>query len=254
MNIQKLTSLVRQARKRRQVFLFHDKPRSGIDVPNKDWPIVVELICSFFKYFKSQNCQIEVSWWGEIFVTLSSYDIPFEISINQRPLIKNISDIIKEVNESGISSVRVEDYFDTYSITVRAIRKNSKSHSFPIDITSNQEAELGDLIIEHITRKISSYYSQCDEFIKLRQVNCADIIAIVRLGSAQLGRQALFYSIARELSKRIFVRDINIECGRLTLAGGSYDHDCVYQLGKKEMKFLFYYLPESELSKNDEML
>jgi len=52
MNIQKLTSLVRQARKRRQVFLFHDKPRSGVDVLNKDWPKVVEHICSLFKYLK----------------------------------------------------------------------------------------------------------------------------------------------------------------------------------------------------------
>lgn len=254
MNIQKLTSLVRQARKRRKAFLFHDKPRSGIDVPNKDWPKVVELICSLFKYFKSQNCRIEVSWWGEIFVTLSSYDTPFEISINQRPLIKNVSDIIKEVNESGISTVCVEDYFDTYSITVKPIRKNSKSHSFPVDIISNQQAELGDLILEHITHKISSYYSQCGEFIKLRRVNSGDIIAIIRLGSAQLGRQALFYSIAIELSKRIFVKGIEIKSGRLTLVGGSYEHDCVYQLGKKEMKFLSYYLPESELSKNDEML
>jgi len=254
MNIQKLTSLVRQARKRRKAFLFHDKPRSGIDVPNKDWPKVVELICSLFKYFKSQNCRIEVSWWGEIFVTLSSYDTPFEISINQRPLIKNVSDIIKEVNESGISTVCVEDYFDIYSITVKPIRKNSKSHSFPVDITSKQVTDLGDLILEHITRKVSSYYSQCDEFIKLRRVNSGDIIAIFRLGSAQLGRQALFYSIARELSKRIFVKGIEIKSGLLTLVGGSYEHDCVYQLGKKEMKFLSYYLPESELSKNDEML
>ena len=195
-----------------------------------------------------------MSWWGEIFVTLSSYDTPFEISINQRPLIKNVSDIIKEVNESGISTVCVEDYFDTYSITVKPIRKNSKSHSFPVDITSKQETDLGNLILEHITRKISSYHTQCDEFMKLRKVNSGDIIAIVRLGSAQFGRQALFYSIARELSKRIFVQGINIECGRLTLAGGSYDHDCIYQLGKKEMKFLSYYLPESELSKNDEIL
>jgi hypothetical protein len=254
MNIQKLISLIRQARKRRQVFLFHDKPRSGIDVLNNDWPQVVELICSLFKYFKSQNCQIEVSWWGEIFVTLSDYDMPFEISINQRPLIKNVSDIIREVNESGISTVSVEDYFEIYSITVRPIRKNSKIHSFPINITSKLVTDLGDLILEHITRKVSSYYSQCDEFIKLRAISIGDIIAIVRLGSAQLGRQALFYSIARELSKRIFVKGIEIKSGRLTLVGGSYEHDCVYQLGKKEMKFLSYYLPESELSKNDEML
>lgn len=251
MNIQKLTSLVRQARKRRQVFLFHDKPRSGIDVLNKDWPKVVEFIRSLLKYFKSQNYQIEVSWWGEIFVTLSSYDTPFEISINQRPLIKGVSDIIREVNESGIDTVCVEDYFDIYSITVRPIRKNTKSHSFPIDIINTQEADLGNLILEHITRKISSYHTQCDEFMKLRKVNSGDIIAIVRLGSAQFGRQALFYGIAKELSKRRFVQGINIECGRLTLAGGSYDHDCVYQLGKKEMKFLSYYLPESELSKRD---
>lgn len=162
-----------------------------------------------------------------------------------------MNDIIREVNESGISTVCVEDYFDIYSITVRPIRKNSKSHSFPIDITSAQEADLGNLILDHITRKISSYHTQCDEFIKLRRVKSGDIIAIVRLGYAKLGRQALFYSIARELSKRIFVQDINIECGRLTLGAGSYDHDCVYQLGKKEMKFLSYYLPESELSKSD---
>ncbi len=251
MNIQKLISLVRQARKRREVFLFNDKPRSGIDVLKKDWPKVVEFIRSLLKYFKSQNCQIEVSWWGEIFVTLSSYDTPFEISINQRPLIKNVGGIIKEVNESDSSTVCVEDYFGTYSITVRPIRKNSKSHSFPIDITSSLETDLSDLILEHITRKVSSYYSQCDEFIKLKKVSSDDIIAIVRLGSAQFGRQALFYGIAKELSKRIFVKGIEIKSGLLTLVGGSYDHDCIYQLGKKEMKFLSYYLPESELSKRD---
>jgi hypothetical protein len=245
MNIQKLTSLVRQARKRRQVFLFHDKPRSGIDVHNKDWPTVVELIGSLFKYLKSQNCQVEVSWWGEIFVTLSNYDTPFEISINQRPLINDVSDIIREVNEGDITTVFVEDYFEKYSITVRPIRKNSKNHSFPIEITSTQEADLGNLILEHITRKVSSYHTQCNELIKLRKINSDDIIAIVRLGSAQLNRKALFYNIVRELNKRIFVQGIEIECERLTLIGGSYEQDYNYQLGKKEMQFILNYLPES---------
>jgi hypothetical protein len=253
MNIQRLISLVRQARKRRSVFLFHDKPRSGIDVQNEDWSKVIELISPLFKYFKSKNCQIEVSWWGEIFVTLSSYDIPFEISINRRPLIKDINDIIKKVERGGVNTVCVDDDFNKYSITVRPVRRNTKPHSFPIDISSTQVADLGSLILEHIIGKVSSYYSQCNDLIKLHNTNNDDIIAIVRLGSAQLGRQALFYNIARELSKRIFVKGIEIEFGRLTIVDASSVYDCIYELGKREMKFLSYYLPESEISKSDKL-
>lgn len=60
MNIQKLISSVRQAKKRRSINDFHRRPRSGVDVIDKEFNDALSLLKELFKqlkyrYINSQN-------------------------------------------------------------------------------------------------------------------------------------------------------------------------------------------------------
>jgi hypothetical protein len=249
MNIQKLASLVRQARKRRQVFLFHDTPRSGIDVPDHDWTDTIQFMSKLFKYFKSQDCQIEISWWGEIFVTLPDYETPFEVSINQTPIFNNVDDSIRAVKQKKSEIIKVQGVFCQYVVSVRPIRQNTKWYEFPIELTNTEPTSLGSMIIKHIIRKVSSYHSQDIEFSKFKKITKNDFIAVVRLGAANFGRFSLMHNITCELKRRIFVNKVNIEHGVIIISSGIYESDSIYPIGKKEMKFFLTYLPDNYVNR-----
>ena len=67
MNIQKLIS-VKAARKLRILIDFHRVPRGGIDVSTEEFNDVLIILKDLFKLFKIQKCNIEISFYGEIFI------------------------------------------------------------------------------------------------------------------------------------------------------------------------------------------
>jgi len=243
-NIQNLVSLVRKARKRRQVFLFHDHPRSGIDVPEDDWNYVINLVTDLFKFYKAQGCNIEVTWWGEIFIKLPSFETPFEISINHKPAHIKIDQVIKKIKDSGLARIANLDLATSLSLSVRPIRKRTKWHSFAIDTKVAKPVSLTAKVNEHIQPKISSYYKHDDELDKLRKITKEDLIAVIRLGGVLLSRNSMLHYLAAELNRCIYVSKLTISDSTITIGVGRLYEESVHHFGKKELKFFHKYVPE----------
>lgn len=244
MNIQNLVSLVKKARKRRQIFLFHDNPRSGIDVPEDDWTYVISLVTDLFKLYKAQGCNIEVTWWGEIFISLPSFETPFEISINHKPNYIKVNDVIKNIKDSGVARIANSDFATSLSLSVRPVRKRTKWHSFPIDTKMVEYASLAAKVNEHIQPKISSYYKHDDELDRLHQITKEDLIAVIRLGGVLLGKNSMLHYLAFELDRRIFISKLTISDSTITIDASRLNEEIVHHFGKKELKFFLKYLPE----------
>ena len=248
MNIQNLISKVRKARKIRQVFLFHDKPRSGVDVPNEDWKFALEVLTSAFKHYKSVGCVIEISWWGEVFVTLPDFLTPFEISINHKPMLLNIDKIAEEAKEKNFSIINDASFNKSLAISVRPLRYRSKWKSFKL---SCEVGGFGEVTINHIYQKISSYGQQeLHELEQLRQISVDDIVAVIRLGSVILGSRSSFYHLCNEFKKQVFISGLTIENSSIKIESYSFELNNEYPLGKKEWLFLQKYLPSDELGED----
>jgi len=50
-----------------------------------------------FKQFKVSGCTIDISFYGEVFVSLSEGVHRFELAISNRPNIKNAKDLLKKL-------------------------------------------------------------------------------------------------------------------------------------------------------------
>jgi len=250
-NIQNLVSLVKKARKRRQIFLFHDNPRSGIDVPEDDWTYVISLVTGLFKLYKEQGCNIEVTWWGGIFILLPNFETPFEISINHKPAYIKVDKVIKKIKDSGLARIANLDFETSLSLSVRPIRKRTKWHSFPIDTKVAEPLSLATKVNEHIQPKISSYYKHDDELDKLRQITKEDLIAVIRLGGVLLGRNSMFHYLAAELNRCIYISKLTIYESTITIGAGRLIEESVHHFGKKELKFFHKYVPEHILLTKD---
>jgi hypothetical protein len=251
MNIQNLVSLVKKARKRREIFLFHDNPRSGIDVSEGDWNCAINLVTGFFKYYKSLGCNVQVSWWGEIFIFLPNFETPFEISINHSPPHIKLDQIIKKVKDSGVARIS-NSYLETsMSISLRSVRKRTKWHSFPIDANMVESIHLAEKVYEHIHLKISSYYKHDDELDKLRKITKEDLIAVIRLGGVLLGKNSMLHYIATDFDRRIFISSVTISASNITIDAGRFNEERVHHFGKKELKFFQKYVPENMILTED---
>ena len=243
MNIQRLISKVRKARKIRQVFLFHDKPRPGIDVPDDDWDFALKTLARAFKYYKAAGCSIEVSWWGEVFVALPDYLIPFEMSIHHRPTISNIEKVAKEASENLFSIISNANFNNSLVISVRPLRQRAKWQSFELN---DENESIGVKTYDHIYRKISSYGQQeSNELEQLKKVTTEDVVAVIKLGSVILANSYCFQCISTEVKKQIFVKALTIEDSIISMGSYVSLSDTEYHLGNKELIFLQKYLPSN---------
>jgi hypothetical protein len=247
MNIQTLISKISKARKIRQAFLFHDKPRSGVDVPNEDWQFALKVLASAFKHYKSAGCVIEISWWGEVFVTLPDFLTPFEISINHKPMLLNIDKIVEEAKENKFLIISDASFNKSLAISVRPLRNRVKWKSFELN---DEVGSVGERILDHIYQKISSYAQQDQQQLEqLRQITTDDIVAVIRLGSVILGSRSSFHHLCNEFKKQVFISDLIIENSSISFESYSYRTKLQYPLGNKERLFLQKYLPNDELKK-----
>jgi hypothetical protein len=245
MNIQKLISAVRKARKIRPVFLFHDKPRSGVDVPNEDWQLALQLLTTLFKHYKSEGCDIEISWWGEVFVTLPDYLTPFEISINHKPMSLNIDKTTKEAKEKKLSSLSNFCFKKTLAISMRPLRQRGKWKSFELD---GELKSIGEKTLTHIIPKLSSYMlPEQHELEQFQQISTDDIIAVIRLGSVILGKGSYFQSLCNEFTKQIYIPSLTIENSSIRIKTYGMQYCPEYPLDKKAWLFLQKHLPIAEL-------
>jgi hypothetical protein len=243
-NIQKLVSLVKNARKRRQIFLFHDNPRSGIDVPEEDWTYVISLVIDLFKLYKAQGCNIEVTWWGEIFISLPSLETPFEISINHKPNHIKVNDVIKNIKGSGFARIGNLDFATSLSLSVRPIRKKTKWHTLAIDTNDTDSSFIAVKMHENIHPKISSYYKEDNELDKIRKISKEDLIAVIRMGGVLLGRNSMLNYLAADLNRCIYISKLTISDSTITIDAGRLYEESVHHFGKKELKIFLQYLPE----------
>jgi hypothetical protein len=245
MNIQKLISAVRKARKIRPVFLFHDKPRSGVDVPNEDWQFALQLLTTLFKHYKSAGCDIEISWWGEVFVTLPDYLTPFEISIHHKPISLNIDKTAKEAKEKKLSSLSDFCFKKTLAISMRPLRQRGKWKSFELE---GELKSIGEKTLAHIIPKLSSYMlPEQHELEQFRKINIDDIIAVIRFGSVILGKGSSFQYLCNEFTKQIYTPGLTIESSSIRIKSYGMQYDPEYPLGENEWLFLRKYLPIAEL-------
>jgi hypothetical protein len=247
MNIQNLISKIRKARKIRQIFLFHDKPRAGIDVPNEDWQFALKVLASAFKHYKSAGCVIDISWWGEVFVTFPDLLTPFEMSIHHRPILLNIDKIVEEAKENKFSIIGDTSFNKSLAISVRPLRSRGKWKSFELNY---EVGSIGERTLGHIYQKISSYALQDQhELEQLRQITTDDIVAVIRLGSVILGSRSSFHYLCNEFKKQVFISDLIIENSSISFESYSYRPKQQYPLCNKERLFLQKYLPNDELEK-----
>ncbi|MGK0236031.1 MAG: hypothetical protein ACI9EK_002575 [Psychroserpens sp.] len=244
MNIQNLVSSVKKARKRRQIFLFHDNPRSGIDVPEDDWNFVISLITVLFKFYKAKGCNIEVTWWGEILFLLPNFGTPFEISINHKPNHIEVDAVLKKAKDSGVVLIGNLGIDTSMALSVRTVRKRTKWHSLSIDVNEAEYASLAEKVNEHIQTKISPHYKQDDELDKLREITKEDLIAAIRLGGVLLGKNSMLHYLSAELDRRIYISKLTISDSTIIIDAGRLYEESIHYFGKKEMKFFLQYLPE----------
>jgi hypothetical protein len=238
---------MKKARKRRQIFLFHDNPRSGIDVPEGDWDFVISFVTGLFKLYKAQGCNIEITWWGEVFISLPNFETSFEVSINHKPAYIKVDQLIKKIKDSGLARIANLDFAASLSLSVRPIRKRTKWHSFAIDTKVTESSFIAAKVHENIHPKISSYYKHDDELGRLRQITKEDLIAVIRLGGVVLGRNSMLYYLAAELNRRIYVSKLTISDSTITIDAGMHNEESVHYFGKKEVRFFLMYLPGETL-------
>lgn len=242
MNIQKLISAVRQARKRRKINYFHKTPRSGIDVPDDEFNVTLVMLKTLFKYFKAQNCLINVSFYGEIIITLTEMGHSFELSITSRPHFLNIDAHLEQLK--NVPYIKLTSYSpnNSMALSVRTIRPKALWKHYPIDINTLDNS-LVERVFSDIKIKMNSYSTQDDDSSYTVIPSKNDILAAIHLGGAFLGRSSMLYHLSKSLMNRIYIREISITDNAISIDGSSDVDKSEHWFGKREADFFKQYLP-----------
>ncbi|MFT5298851.1 MAG: hypothetical protein ACI9YH_004903 [Colwellia sp.] len=256
MNIQKLISSVRAARKLRILNNFHRDPRGGIDVSTEELNDVLQILKDLFKLFKTQKCHIEISFYGEIFITLNESKHRFELSITNRPNINKPEELLKKLESTVFLKLNNIDLNNTLTVSIKTMRPRSLWKHYLISEYNNNMSFLVESIIKETYQRVRYYNTPTQGDIELNSSRTEDKLAVIHLGGALLGSSSMLFYLSKALHKIIYVKDLSISNNRININKSYLREETNHYFGKKESAFFEKYLMgynALDVSESDEL-
>ena len=244
MNIQKLISSVRQAKKRRAINDFHRTPRSGIDVIDKEFNDSLSLLKGLFKQFKANGCKIDISFYGEVFVSLPESVHRFELAISNRPTIKNAVGLLKKLESVRFVKLDSFDTNKTLVVSIKTIRSRAEWKHYSVSEFKSDYGLFAETILKELRQRVRYYSNQGPDEWTVNHSSTEDKIAAIHYGGALYGPTSMLFYLSKHLRKVIYVRDISIIENKITVNKSYFNEETNHYFSKKEDAFFKKYLFE----------
>jgi hypothetical protein len=241
MNIQKLISKVRVAKKRRLINNFHLSPKSGVDVENEEFQSVLLLLKDMFKWFKANNCNIQVSSYGEIYITLIELGHSFELSIANRPCCIDIKNADTHLIYNPFIKFIGSTFENQLTVSVKTTRKKSEWKHYRASEFGIDGILFAELVIKDMNQRVKHYSTDDDLFI-LEQPTRQDILAVIHLGGATLVNSSMLYHLSKSIRQEIYVSKIMISANSVIISDSLGIEITQHFFGDREAKFFSQYL------------
>jgi hypothetical protein len=131
-----------------------------------------------FKWFKVNNCNIQVSFYGEIYTTLIELGHSFELSIANRPSCIDIKNADTQLKDNPFIKLNSSNSENQLTISVKTIRKNSEWKHYRASEFGIDGLVLAELVIKDMNHRVK-YYSSDDDIFILDKPRREDIIAAI---------------------------------------------------------------------------
>ncbi len=242
MNIQKLISSVRQAKKFRPLNDFHRSPRSGIDVIDKEFNDVLFLLKELLKQFKASGCKIDISFYGEVFVSLPESVHRFELAISNRPTIKNTEVLLKKLESIQFVKLDNIDVDDTLVVSIKTIRSHAKWKHYSVSEFKSDYCLFADTILKELHLRVRYYNNPDSNEWTVNDSSTEDKLAAIHFGGALLGPASMLFYLSKHLRKVIYVKDLSITGNQITVNKSYFTEETNHYFGKREEAFFDKYL------------
>lgn len=242
MNIQKLISSVRQARKRRAINNFHRTPRGGVEVTDKEFNTALSLLKELFKQLKVSGCKIDISFYGEVFVLLPESVHRFELAISNRPSIKSAEGLLKKLESAQFIKLDNMDVDNTLVVSIKSIRSRAKWKHYSVSEFKSDYALFADTILKEIRQRVRYYNNQDSTEWSVNYSSTEDKLATIHLGGALFGSVSMLFYLSKHLRKVIYVKDLSISGSQITVNKSHVTEEMNHYFGKKENAFFEKYL------------
>jgi len=241
-NIQKLISNVRQAKKRRAINDFHRAPHGGVDVTDKEFNDALSLLKELFKQFKASGCKIDISFYGEVFVSLPESVHRFELAISNRPNIKSAEYLLKKLESVQFVKLDNIDAGNTLVISIKTIRPRAQWKHYSVSEFKDDYGLFTETILKEIRQRVRYYNNQNSNEWTVNYSSTEDKIAAIHYGGALYGPTSMLLYLSKHLRKVIYVKDLSISENQITLNQSYVTEETNHYFGKKESAFFEKYL------------
>jgi hypothetical protein len=241
-NIQKLISSVRQAKKRRSINDFHRGPRSGVDVIDKEFNDALSLLQELFKQLKASGCKIDISFYGEVFVLLPESLHRFELAISNRPNIKNADGLLKKLKSVQFVRVGNIDVDNTLVVSIKTIRFRAEWKHYSVSEIKNDYALFAETILKELRQRVRYYNNPDSNEWEINDSNTEDKLAAIHYGGALYGPTSMLLYLSKHLRKVIYVKELSITDNQITVNKSYLCDETNHYFGKKEDAFFEKYL------------
>jgi hypothetical protein len=244
LNIQNLISAIRKAKKVRSLNNFHRIPRSGIDVKNEEFNGVLLGLKDMLKQFKTENCDIDISFYGEIFITINESGHRFELSIANRPNIKNSKELLKRLETNKFIKLDNDYFNNSLTISIRTIRKRSEWKHFQAPENNYDWSILAETILKEVKARVRYYNNDDYSHFSINDSSKEDKIAAIHLGAALLGQSSMLYHVSKSLRKMVYIESLSITKNCIVIKKSDTWKESNHCFGKKEDAVFDKYLSE----------
>jgi len=242
MNIQKLISQVKQAKKRSILNEFHQSPRSGVDVSDEKFQPTLLLLQNMFKYFKANKCDIHISFYGEIFITLIELGHSFEISITSHPRCVDFKILEEQLLTNTYIKLSNYDAKSILTVSVKTLRQRAKWKYYDIKKFNDDGQLLVGTISKDMIQRVRYYSSNDDEIFSINHRTTKDKLAAIHFGGALLGKQSILFYLSASLADKIFIQSISIAPYQIIISYSFYKSETTHHFKEKEHEFFIRYL------------
>ena len=241
MNIQRLISSVRQAKKRRAINDFHRTPRSGVDVIDEEFNDALSLLKGLFKQFKANGCKIDISFYGEVFILLPEGVHRFELSISNRPTIKNAEDLLKTLKSVQFVKLDNMDVGNTLVVSIKILRQRAEWKHYLVSEFKSDYCLFADSMLKELRQRVRYYISPPNEWT-VNHSSTEDKLAAIHFGGALFGSTSMIFYLSRHLRKVIYVKELSITDNQITVNQSYLYDETNHYFGKREDAFFDKYL------------
>jgi hypothetical protein len=241
-NIQKLISSVRQAKKRRAINDFHRAPRSGIDVTDEEFNDTLSLLKELLKQFKANGCKIDISFYGEVFILLPEGVHRFELAISNRPNIKSTEGLLKKLE--GAQFVKLDNWGvgNTLVVSSKTLRNNAEWKHYSVSKYTGDYGLFTETILKDLRQRVRYYNNSNLNEWTINDSNTEDKLAAIHFGGALFGPTSMLFYLSKHLRKIIYVKELSITDNQITVNKSYLYDETNHYFGKKEADFFDKYL------------